>query len=345
MSTGLVSLITRRFASRLIYREYGVPCEVVQMEDFPDPKVEGSNEVVVQVVAVPVHPSHINTIQGTYPIKPKLPAVGGGEGIARVLDVGTAVKSLKPGDLVYPEYGVSGTWSTHLKGTEKDFERVQSPEIDVIAASVLRVNPGTAYRMLTDFANLFPGDFVIQNGANSAVGQAVIQIARAKGLKTVNVVRDRPEIASLKEELQALGADVVVTEAELRALDKEFRNAKLALNCTGGSSSTEISKCLGHGGVHVTYGGMSLKPVVAATSGLIFKDIRFQGFWMTRWMKENQGSEASKTMYQDLEQMSTSGALKPSKHELASLSEYSSVLEQSMKGFKKAKYIFDLRYQ
>jgi trans-2-enoyl-CoA reductase len=35
------------------------------------------------------------------------------------------------------------------------------------------------------------GDYVIQNGANSAVGQSVIQIAKAWGLKTINVVRDR----------------------------------------------------------------------------------------------------------------------------------------------------------
>jgi trans-2-enoyl-CoA reductase len=35
------------------------------------------------------------------------------------------------------------------------------------------------------------GDYVIQNGGNSAVGQAVIQIANAWGLKTINVVRNR----------------------------------------------------------------------------------------------------------------------------------------------------------
>lgn len=32
---------------------------------------------------------------------------------------------------------------------------------------------------------------MIQNGGNSAVGQAVIQIANAWGLKSINVVRNR----------------------------------------------------------------------------------------------------------------------------------------------------------
>ena len=48
--------------------------------------------------------------------------------------------------------------------------------------------------MLIDFIKLKPGDVVIQNGANSAVGQAVMQIARTMDVKTVNVVRDREDI-------------------------------------------------------------------------------------------------------------------------------------------------------
>jgi hypothetical protein len=51
--------------------------------------------------------------------------------------------------------------------------------------------------MLKDFIHLQPGDWVIQNGANSAVGQAVIQIAAAQGLKTINLIRDRFVVCSL----------------------------------------------------------------------------------------------------------------------------------------------------
>lgn len=35
------------------------------------------------------------------------------------------------------------------------------------------------------------GDTVIQNGSNSSVGQALIQIAAAWGLITVNIIRSR----------------------------------------------------------------------------------------------------------------------------------------------------------
>jgi trans-2-enoyl-CoA reductase len=65
-------------------------------------------------------------------------------------------------------------------------------------AATVSVNPCSAYRMLRDFESLQPGDVVIQNGANSMVGLAVIQMARAMGVKTVNVVRsDRFVLCSL----------------------------------------------------------------------------------------------------------------------------------------------------
>jgi len=35
------------------------------------------------------------------------------------------------------------------------------------------VNPATAYNMLSDFVDLQPGDWVVQNGANSAVRELI----------------------------------------------------------------------------------------------------------------------------------------------------------------------------
>jgi len=48
--------------------------------------------------------------------------------------------------------------------------------------------------MLLDFVQLKEGDVVIQNGANSAVGQAVVQMAKFKKVKTVNLIRDRYDL-------------------------------------------------------------------------------------------------------------------------------------------------------
>jgi NADPH:quinone reductase-like Zn-dependent oxidoreductase len=47
------------------------------------------------------------------------------------------------------------------------------------------------------------GEWVLQNAANSAVGKLLIRFARARGLRTVNIVRREASFAELK----ALGAD------------------------------------------------------------------------------------------------------------------------------------------
>lgn len=72
--------------------------------------------------------------------------------------------------------------------------------------------------MLHDFVSLNKGDVIIQNGANSACGQNVIQLARILGYQTVNIIRNRPEpdLENLKNHLKSLGARYVLTEEELR---------------------------------------------------------------------------------------------------------------------------------
>ncbi|XP_042194639.1 enoyl-[acyl-carrier-protein] reductase, mitochondrial [Callorhinchus milii] len=243
------------------------------------------------MLAAPINPSDINMVQGTYAILPDLPAIGGNEGVGRVLDVGSRVSSVKAGDLVIPSNTGLGTWATEAVGNESAFVKLPI-DVPLLCAATLAVNPCTAYRMLYDFESLKPGDSVIQNGANSAVGQAVIQIAHAMGLKTINVIRDRPDLQKLTDRLQSMGANYVVTEEalrkpEMKEIFKEVPRPRLALNCVGGKSTVEVLRQLQHGGTIVTYGGMARQPITVPMSALIFKDIKIRGFWVTRWKQDN----------------------------------------------------------
>ncbi|KAJ8385912.1 hypothetical protein AAFF_G00178740 [Aldrovandia affinis] len=136
------------------------------------------------------------------------------------------------------------------------------------------------------------GDTVIQNGANSAVGQAVIQISAAMGVRTINVIRDRPNRQDLVEELESMGADYVVTEEalqspEMETVFKDVPKPKLGLNCVGGQSGGHLLSHLDNWATLVTYGGMSKKPLQIPAKSLIFKDITLRGFWMTQWKRNN----------------------------------------------------------
>lgn len=153
---------------------------------------------------------------------------------------------------------------------------------------MLNVNPCTAYRMLKDFVKLKPGDTVIQNGGNSAVGQLVIQLCKAWNYKSVNIVRDRQDIMNLKDHLKSLGATEVLTETELRTTtlfkSKQLPAPKLALNCIGGQNALEVLRHLAHSGTLVTYGGMSREPFSVPTAALIFKVFYSYHFLYTQWL-------------------------------------------------------------
>ena len=75
---------------------------------------------------------------------------------------------------------------------------------------MLTVNPPTASLMLSEFMPMAAGDWVIQNVANSGVGSYVMQLAKRRGLRTVNLVRRELAVAATKAE----GGDIVLVDGE-----------------------------------------------------------------------------------------------------------------------------------
>ncbi|XP_063168130.1 enoyl-[acyl-carrier-protein] reductase, mitochondrial isoform X2 [Candoia aspera] len=304
----------------------------------------GGSGVHVKMIAAPINPSDINMIQGTYAILADLPAVAGNEGVGQVMDTGNCVTALKPGDWVIPADAGLGTWRTEAVFDEKTLLKIP-PDIPLTCAATLSVNPCTAYRMLSDFEILAPGESVIQNAANSGVGQAVIQIAAAKGIKTINVVRNRPNLQDLIDRLKSLGADYIITEEmlrkpEMKELFKEIPKPSLALNGVGGKSATELMRHLRHNGTMVTYGGMSKQPVTVPLSALIFKNVKLCGFWMTQWKRDSgQNKEKLETMIADLCSLIRKGQLVAPICQEVPLVDYQAALKVSLEPYVSVKQI------
>ncbi|KAG0686315.1 mitochondrial 2-enoyl thioester reductase [Pichia californica] len=293
----MISSITAR---AIVYNQYGEPKDEIKCHSY---KINLENlkpdDIVVESIACPINPSDINQIQGVYPSKPPLSltslpnlnnpaAVTGNEGLFKVIAKGSNVNNFENGDWCIPKNVNFGTWCTHKSALNNEFIKIPKT-ISINEAATIAVNPSSAYQMLTYFEKLQPGDWFIQNGANSQVGRAAIQIAKKLGLNSLNIVRNRDNINELKNDLISLGATKVITEDDNNSKDfgktiKSWLNGKeikLGLNCVGGSSVTGLARKLGHDATLLTYGGMSMKPVILPTSLFIFKNLTAKGFWIT----------------------------------------------------------------
>jgi len=207
------------------------------------------NDLFVKLVAAPINPADVNTIQGNYSkaaMPFSLPSVIGNEGLFEVVKVSESNKNFQIGDWVIPIESGWGTWRSFAIESQEKFLKIPK-NLNKHACATLTVNPCTAYRLLHDFKQLKPNDTIIQNGANSGVGQAVIQLASLMNINVINIVRKRENQNELNDYLAALGAKNIFTEDDLRKsneltvdLWKKIPKPRLAFNCVGGKATSDM---------------------------------------------------------------------------------------------------------
>jgi NADPH:quinone reductase-like Zn-dependent oxidoreductase len=268
----------------LTYHSFGPPAEVLKLEEVDatgNRRLE-EGQVLVQLVASTVHPSDMGMIAGTYGDLPKLPAVGGREGIGIVVDSCESSKDMIGALVKFPP----GAWRNFAVAREEDLFLVPK-DIDTYQAAMAFINPLTASMLLTSVRRLHMRSWVIQNAANSAVGVAVIQIAKYLDLHTINLVRN---CESRREKLESYGATIVCdSETFDPKAVPDYTEGKfplLGLNSIGGNSAMNIIKSMAYGGDVITFGGMVGDKVRFPTRELIFSGLKLHGFWLDKWVKD-----------------------------------------------------------
>ncbi|CAK1555775.1 unnamed protein product [Leptosia nina] len=223
-----------------------------------------------------------NNIFGRNKCLPKLPTVPGDEGVGDVVEIGSHVCTVEPGERVVLTSRMLGTWRYYGVYDERDVH-VISPKLTLPEASTLTIAPCMAYRMLKDFGDLKPGDTVIQNAANSACGQCVIQLCKAWGLQSFNIVANHCGYEVVKKNLMSLGATAVYTIEEAEAVtsfNTSLTRPKLALNCLGGRFEDILLKLLERNGSIVYYGCAFDLPIVKSC---LRPDLLFRTFHLCDW--------------------------------------------------------------
>jgi NADPH:quinone reductase-like Zn-dependent oxidoreductase len=320
---------------QILLERYGAPEDGVRCAEVPDVGPPGPGEVVFDVLAFPINPADISMCRGTYRLRPTLPATPGAECVGRVAAVGAGVSHVARGDLVINLQREN--WAQRRRVKAEDVIAIP-PGTDVLQAAMLRINPATALLLLEDIVDLRPGEWVIQNVANSAVGRLVIRLGRARGLRTVNVVRRE----SLFAELTPLGADVCLVDGPELAETVKARTGgaaiRLGLDAVSGRATARLSACLGEGGVVCNYGSMSGEDPVMARSTLVALGQKLVGFILGRALATRSLAQI-RAIYADLGEQVRKGILSAPVEKVYPIEEIRSAVTRAQQGERAGKIL------
>ncbi|GMM90692.1 zinc-binding alcohol dehydrogenase family protein [Vibrio fortis] len=175
---------------------------VLEYKETDKPQLS-EGQVLVKVAAAPVN--FIDTIirEGNMPpgMMPELPFISGVEGSGIVVDANNT--ELKEGQKVAYLGPIGASMYADYTAIDADKLIVLDDSIDIHEAGAMPVTYFTAYHMLHNVVRAEEGKFALVYASTGGVGTALIQLAKAAGLKVIALDRKDEKV----EQALKLGAD------------------------------------------------------------------------------------------------------------------------------------------
>jgi NADPH:quinone reductase-like Zn-dependent oxidoreductase len=232
------------------------------LEDIPQP-TPAENEVLVRVMAASLNPFDTFVHAGYMQSFMNLPLTLGTDFSGEVVDVGSGIRHVKPGDAVYGLVPMHpGAFAEYV--IAKDNEVTHKPKtLDFVQAAGAPLANMAAHQALFDLGKAKKGEKILVIGAAGAVGASTVQMAKDLGA-TVYAV-DVPERAAFTLDL---GADYYV-DCNGERYEEATDAVDLVLDYVGGENMTRSCKLLLTGGRYVTSLMMPAEPEEVKTRGIL----------------------------------------------------------------------------
>jgi NADPH:quinone reductase-like Zn-dependent oxidoreductase len=203
---------------------------------------------------------------------------------------------------------------------------------------MMTINPPTAALLLSDFVTLGQDDWVIQNAANSAVGLYLVQLARHRGHRTVNVVRRQDAAAVVRE----TGGDIVLVDGEdlARRVAEATGGAeiRLGIDAVGGTATGRLADSLCESATLVSYGRMSGEPCAIRPDAFVFRDLTVRGFWLASWFRRAPERQR-RALVDEIARLITTGKLHAPIHATYDVSEIKEAVATAASGGRSGKIL------
>jgi len=187
------------------------PPESLVVEDVASSPL-GESDVRLQVHACGVNFPDTLIIEGKYQFKPDFPFSPGSEAAGEIVEVGSAVTTIKPGTRVV-HFGLHGAFAEELVVPAEQVVPIPDAMSFEQAASLMMVY-GTSYHALVDRGATQSGDTLLVLGAGGGVGLAAVELGAALGARVI--------AAASTEEKLAIARDKGATET-INYLTEDFR--------------------------------------------------------------------------------------------------------------------------
>jgi NADPH:quinone reductase len=245
--------------------------EALTLVDLPVPKPK-ANEAVVKIAAIGVNFIDVYFREGRYPSA--LPFVDGQEAAGTVTEVGSEVKTVKPGDRV-AYTGVIGAYAEHAAVPADRLVHVPDKITDQQAAAAM-LQGMTAHYLLNSTYPLKKGETALIHAAAGGVGLLLVQMAKSIGARAIGTVGTEDKAKLARE----AGAEEVIVytqqdfEVETKRLT-ENKGVHVVYDGVGKSTFEKGLNVLRPRGYMVLFGGASgavppFDPIALSQKGSLF---------------------------------------------------------------------------
>ena len=287
----------------------GAGLEQTALADVPPAPPPGPGEVRVAIKAAALNHLDLFVIQGLPGLPKSLPHILGSDGAGVVESVGGGVTTVRPGEHVLINPGISdyscefclkgehslcvryGILGEHLPGTMAELVTVPAhnvlavpeitPPLTWAEAAAFSLVTLTAWRMVVTRAQLKAGEWVLVWGIGGGVSLTALRIARLAGARVIATSSSDVKLARARE----LGAAVTVNHRtqQVTQVVREVtgkRGVDVVVENVGEETWGDSLRCLAKGGRIVTCGGTTGPKLVTDVRPLFWHQFTILGSTM-----------------------------------------------------------------
>lgn len=249
-------------------KAYGTP-EVLEVTEQEMP-VPAPDEVLVKVKAIGINYADLLIRKGIYPMIPQFPAIMPGEISGEVIQTGSAVSHLQPGQQVtgYAPGGYAAYAAVPAAGLTL-LPHGLEPSRGLLSQAL------TAQHLLEQASGY---QSVVITAAGGGVGSNAVQLARIRGVKQIIAITGSTH---KHDYVRSLGATHTLSTEDPSWLQQlaaiTGHGADLILDATGGDTTSTLVQALAVNGTLIVYGSTSTQPANLNPQELIMKSARVIG--------------------------------------------------------------------